>query len=379
MLRHSLIALCLLFASGSFAQSSSDEDYQAKLEELKKSIAQLKSELGKVKSDRDKLQDDLQSSEVDIGALVKKIETLQGELASQKKQLAQLNQKQDELQRARQEQQTQIADYINAAYRMGQQSQLKLLLNQEQPEKLARMSRYYRYFLDARADKIETYLDTLAELDEIKPRIEARTQELLDNEQQLKQRHQQLTLKQSERQKTLARLSQSIQRKDQELKQKAQDQQRLERLIEEVSAAIANLTLPGDGQPFAKRRGKMTMPAKGHLLKKFGHTKVAGKLNWEGVLIGAKAGSEVKAIHHGRVVFADYLRGQGLLMILDHGDGYMSLYAHNQALLKEAGDWVNSGELIARVGNSGGQTQAGLYFEIRFKGKPTNPTLWCRS
>lgn len=379
MLRSTLFALTLLFAGSGFAQQPADADYESKLQQLQKSITALKNEIGKVRSNRDKLQNDLQASEVDIGELVKKIEQLKEELANQKKQLAQLNQKQDELQQAHKEQQVQIAEQINSAYRLGQQSQIKLLLNQEQPEKLARMNRYYQYFLDARAEKIDTYLETLTELEAIKPRIEARTEELLVNQQQLEQRHQQLTKAQAEREKNLARLSQSIQRKDEELKQKAQDQQRLEKVIAEVAASITTLALPGDGQPFAKLRGKMPMPAQGKILKQFGSTKVAGKLNWEGILIGAQAGSEVRAIHHGRVVFANYLRGQGLLMILDHGDGYMSLYAHNQALLKEPGDWVSAGERIARVGNSGGQAESALYFEIRHKGKPTNPNQWCRS
>lgn len=379
MLRSTLFALTLLFAGSGFAQQPADADYESKLQQLQKSITALKNEIGKVRSNRDKLQNDLQASEVDIGELVKKIEQLKEELANQKKQLAQLNQKQDELQQAHKEQQIQIAEQINSAYRLGQQSQIKLLLNQEQPEKLARMNRYYQYFLDARAEKIDTYLETLTELEAIKPRIEARTEELLVNQQQLEQRHQQLTKTQAEREKNLARLSQSIQRKDEELKQKAQDQQRLEKVIAEVAASITTLALPGDGQPFAKLRGKMPMPAQGKVLKQFGSTKVAGKLNWEGILIGAQAGSEVRAIHHGRVVFANYLRGQGLLMILDHGDGYMSLYAHNQALLKEPGDWVSAGERIARVGNSGGQAESALYFEIRHKGKPTNPNQWCRS
>lgn len=379
MLRSTLFALTLLFAGSGFAQQPADADYESKLQQLQKSITALKNEIGKVRSNRDKLQNDLQASEVDIGELVKKIEQLKEELANQKKQLAQLNQKQDELQQAHKEQQVQIAEQINSAYRLGQQSQIKLLLNQEQPEKLARMNRYYQYFLDARAEKIDTYLETLTELEAIKPRIEARTEELLVSQQQLEQRHQQLTRAQAEREKNLARLSQSIQRKDEELKQKAQDQQRLEKVIAEVAASITTLALPGDGQPFAKLRGKMPMPAQGKILKQFGSTKVAGKLNWEGILIGAQAGSEVRAIHHGRVVFANYLRGQGLLMILDHGDGYMSLYAHNQALLKEPGDWVSAGERIARVGNSGGQAESALYFEIRHKGKPTNPNQWCRS
>ncbi len=380
--RSALLALLCCVSLGPLsasAQQSSDEDYQAKLQQLQSAIEQLKGELSQVKSSRDALQNDLQDSEVDIGQLIKKIETLKGELASQKKQLMQLNHKQVELQTARKDQQEHIEQHINAAYRLGQQSQLKLLLNQEKPDTVARMGKYYEYFLDARADKIETYLDTIAELDAIKPKIEQRTKALEKNQASLRQRHQQLVGKQDQRTATLNKLSQSIQRKDDQLKKMAQDKQRLETLLREVSAAIANLELPDDGEPFRLRRGKMRMPTQGKLVKKFGNTKAIGKLKWEGVLIDAAAGSSVDAIHHGRVVFSDYLRGHGLLVIVDHGDSYMSLYAHNQSLLKETGDWVSNGETIARVGNTGGQARTGLYFEIRHQGKPTDPTKWCRS
>ncbi len=380
--RSALLALLCCVSLGPLsasAQQSSDEDYQAKLQQLQSAIEQLKGELSQVKSSRDALQNDLQNSEVDIGQLIKKIETLKGELASQKKQLMQLNHKQVELQTARKDQQEHIEQHINAAYRLGQQSQLKLLLNQEKPDTVARMGKYYEYFLDARADKIETYLDTIAELDAIKPKIEQRTKALEKNQASLRQRHQQLVGKQDQRTATLNKLSQSIQRKDDQLKKMAQDKQRLETLLREVSAAIANLELPEDGEPFRLRRGKMRMPTQGKLVKKFGNTKAIGKLKWEGVLIDAAAGSSVDAIHHGRVVFSDYLRGHGLLVIVDHGDGYLSLYAHNQSLLKETGDWVSNGETIARVGNTGGQARTGLYFEIRHQGKPTDPTKWCRS
>lgn len=372
-----LYCICLAPFSAS-AQQSSDEDYQAKLQQLHSAIEQLKGELSQVKSSRDALQNDLQSSEVDIGQLIKKIEKLKGELASQKKQLTQLNHKQVELQSEKKNQQEHIAQHINAAYQLGQQSQIKLLLNQEQPDAVARMGKYYEYFLDARADKIDTYLDTIAELDAIKPKIEQRTQALEKNQNTLRQRHQQLVGKQDQRAAALRKLSQSIQRKDDQLKKMAQDQQRLETLLREVSAAIANLELPDDGEPFHLRRGKMSLPTQGKLIKTFGNSKSVGKLKWEGLLIKADAGSDVNSIHHGRVVFSDYLRGHGLLVIVDHGDGYMSLYAHNQSLLKDTGDWVSSGETIARVGNTGGQTRAGLYFEIRHQGKPTDPIKWCQ-
>jgi len=377
LLGASLVAITLL-ASPAMAQQSSDEDYQTKLLELQKSIKLLKSELQKVKGSRNDLQDSLQASEVDMGQLSGKIERLQGELASGKKQLLQLNRNRTELQGQRHEQQKAIGEYVNSAYRLGQQSQVKLLLNQQDPAELARTLKYYDYFIDARADKIDAYLETISELNRLEPRIEAKTRTIKASQKSLQKRHQQLLGKQQSRQDTLAKLNASIHSKDEQLKNKARDQQRLEALLKQVTEAIANLEIPGGDQPFAQRRGEMLWPTHGPITHAFGSDKAAGKLRWDGVRIKAAVGSKVAAVHHGRVVFSDYLRGHGLLMIVDHGKGYMSLYAHNQMLLKELGDWVSSGETIAKVGNTGGQAHAGLYFEIRHQGKPTNPSRWCK-
>lgn len=368
------LVLCL----SAHAQQTSEADYQAKLKQLQVSIATLQQELKAVKGSRDQLQSDLEATEKDIGSLAKKVARIKRDLASQKKQLSRLNHERAQLQQAKHQQQKHIAEHINAAYRLGQQSDVKLLLNQQDPTTLARMLKYYDYFLDARAEKIDTYLETISELDQIEPKIQQKSQQLADSQHSLKQRFEQLSSKQQQRQRTLAKLNAAINNKDQELKQLAANRQRFEQLITQVATALANIDLPGANQPFLAQQGKLKWPARGAIAHRFGSSRAVGKLKWDGVLINAKSGSDVKAIHHGRVVFSDYLRGHGLLLIVDHGDGYMSLYAHNQALLKETGEWVTGGETIAGVGNSGGQTQAGLYFEIRHNGKPTNPGQWCR-
>jgi len=158
----------------------------------------------------------------------------------------------------------------------------------------------------------------------------------------------------------------------------AKDRSQLERLLDAVEQSIANLEIPSDYRPFHKLKGKLHWPTKGKISKRFGSSRSGSNLRWQGVTLTAKEGSEVNAIHHGRVVFADWFRGSGLLIIIDHGDGYMSLYGHNQSLLIEPGDWVTVGEQIATVGNSGGKKHAGLYFEIRHKGQPTDPRHWCK-
>lgn len=372
-----LLSMCFILSIGhAQAQPTDDEAYQTKLKMLQSAIAELRSELENVKDSKDQLQVNLQNSEVDISELIKKIERLKGDLASQKKHLAQLKTQRSELQQSRKQQQNIIIQHINAAHRLGQQSQIKLLLNQQNPAEIARTLKYYQYFLDARSDKVDDYIDTITEIDRIEPEIIQRTSRLEANKRNLEQQHLALNQRQVERHNVLKKLKQRITSTDKQLKKLNQDKQQLETLIKQLAEAITNLNLSGDGQPFAKRRGKMTPPAKGKLKHTYGSQRIAGKLTWDGIVITAQEGAPVTAVHHGRVIFSDYMRSHGLLLIIDHGDDYMSLYANNQTLSKDVGDWVGSGDAIARVGSTGGQSHSGLYFEIRHQGRPVNPSRW---
>ena len=157
------------------------------------------------------------------------------------------------------------------------------------------------------------------------------------------------------------------------------DRKELERLLEAIEVAVVNLSLPDNYGAFKLAKGKMPWPVAGKKPKNlYGKSRNEGKMRWQGVSIPAKEGTPVSAIHHGRVVYADWFRGSGLLLIIDHGDGYMSLYAHNQTLLREVGEWVTAGTQVSTVGSSGGQNSAALYFEVRHDGKPANPGSWCR-
>ena len=146
-------------------------------------------------------------------------------------------------------------------------------------------------------------------------------------------------------------------------------------VIKAVEEAAAELVLPSNYESFVSRKGRLAWPIKGRVAHSFGSTR-SGSLRWEGWLISASAGDNVKTVHHGRVVFSNYLRGFGLLVIVDHGEGYMTLYAHNQELLKETGDWVQSNEVVSRAGDTGGLNKPALYFEIRKQGKPADPKSW---
>lgn len=369
------ILLCLVFLAGAaFADDASD--YEKQLKELQSNIQKLQKELKKVKGSRDQLQEDLEESESDIGELLKKIEKLKTELEQQDKQLQSLREERSQLHQARREQQAAVAEQVQAAYRLGRQSQIKLLLNQEAPERVTRILTYYDYLLAARSDKLTAYLNTLNRLDAIEPEIESKAEALARDKDALSQRHHELAARQEKRKQTLAALNSSITSSDQRLTKMQRDRERLEALLGEMASTIAAIPLPGDGEPFSRTKGKLPWPTKGRIQHRFGSSQVADKLQWNGVMIEAPAGEPVVAVHYGRVVFSDYFRGHGLLLIVDHGEGFMSLYAHNQSLLKETGEWVSAGEHIARVGSSGGRESAGLYFEIRQGGRPTDPALW---
>lgn len=372
------LCACLVWAPALVAQDSATE-YEDKLKQLRETIAELKREINSVKSNRNSLQNKLQSSEEDIAELLKKIDRLKGDLASQKKQLSRLNKERAQLQQKKLSQQKHIGEEINGAYRLGQRGNLRLLLNQQQPDKFSRQLRYYHYILEARQKKLTEFRETISQLDEIEPKILAKTEVISEQQSRLQSQHSQLTSRQAERRRTLAALNKTLASKDAQLQSKAADQKRLQKLLDEVSQTLANIKLPGSGIAFKKRKGKLKWPSNGRIRHRFGSPRADGKLKWQGVFIRANNGRPVRAVHHGRVVFSDYLKGHGMLIIVDHGEGYMSLYAHNQTLLKETGDWVDSNDIIAKVGNTGGLEEAGVYFEIRHKGNPTNPARWCRA
>lgn len=359
------------------AQEVSEAEYQAKLKDLQRNIKELQKELNTVKGSRDELLLDLKDNETDIGELLEKIDDIKQQLKSEEQTLNELKQKRELLAGEQSSQKKHIAQQVRAAYQLGGQSNLKLLLNQDKPETVSRLLKYHDYFLAAHSEKIADYVDNIKQLNEIEPQIVGNTQALQGSRAGLQNRYEQLKSKQNERQQMLARLNATIKNKDQELQTLARDRQHIEKLMEEIVATVGSQAVFNGDAPFSELRGKLPWPASGQIAHRFGSERIAGKMKWNGVVIRADEGAPVKAIHHGRVVFADYLRGHGLLIIVDHGDSYMSLYAHNQNLKKSVGSLVAAGEVIAQVGSSGGRSQTGLYFEIRQNGQPTNPNSWC--
>ena len=357
---------------------SSEADYQYSLKTLKTRMSLLGKELNRAKGDRGTLQSELQAAEQSIGKLNRTLGQTQKKQSLQTRKLHQLQAQRSSLRDDKKAQEAHISEQMRAAYKLGQQSNVKLLLNQEAPQELSRILRYYDYILKARAEKLDAYRQTLHKLDQVEPKIEAESQALERSKQALLLQRTALTKSQKKREVTLTRLSKTIKTKDAQLQKLNDDQSRLQQLLQEVATAIANLPVKG-ADSVRKKLGTLTLPVNGKITKNFGAPRADGKMRWNGLLITAAEGSDVSTIYHGLVVFSDYLKSYGLLLIIDHGNGYMSLYAHNQSLLRDTGDWVEAGEVIAAVGNSGGQDRSGLYFELRHKGKPVNPTSWFKA
>lgn len=363
-----------LFHSGAGADEESET--RARLQQLKRDMGRLGRELKDDMLERGSLRAALRDSEIALGKLQADTQSTRKKLARTKKQLLQLQRQREELQIARGEQQELIGREIQTAYQMGRQGQLKILLNQEQPHTLARAMAYYDYFYQARQAHIQRYLSVLERIDVLEPEITSTAERLRTTQVTLDQQRKQLEIGKRQRETDLANLNAGIETKDGRLQEMASDQKELERLLEVIEQAVEDLQTPADYQSFATLKGQMPWPLQGKPRNRYGKKRGESTLRWQGLMIPANEGSTVTAIHHGRVVFADWFRGSGLLLIIDHGDGYMSLYAHNQTLLRDVGEWVSAGTEISTVGNSGGQQQAALYFEIRHQGKPTNPTPW---
>ena len=358
-------------------QSVSQVEIEARLKALEKEISNYKETLDSTQGQKSEIEATLERNEQGINKLINEIDTIEKELDTTNDKVSSLTEKQKELLTVKSEQQYYIEQQVRAAYEIGSQEYLKVLLNQEDPNEIARMLAYYDYFNQARSRQIESYNLTLLDLDRVTQELAEETVVLESQRRALGAQQKSLANVQKEKQMTLKALINQISTTGSALLKLEQDRGRLEQLLDKLEESLANLDAPRNAQPFAGMQGKLLLPVEGRISHRFGNHKNQGKLRWHGIFIDAAEGESVYAVHYGRVVFSDWLRGFGLLMIISHGEGYMSLYGHNQALFRETGDWVSAGEVIAAVGDSGGQDKTGLYFEIRIDGKPNNPQNWC--
>ena len=377
LLKPLLIGLALCWA---FPVSASVDPVATKkeLQQLQNRIQDLQKDIKRTQSRRSATEQALQKAEQAISDTRRKLREVNRSMTQSEAKLAELRRAQQDLNRAKEAQRAALKQDINAAYRAGRQEYVKLLLNQEQPDKMARLMKYYDYYHQARMARIQAFNQTLRDIKDNEISINEEVAELSTLKQALANEQQQLQAAKERRKQALAKLDSSLKNDASRVTSLKASQAELEEILHQVQATLSDLPSNVGKQPFAQLKGKLAWPSQGRVIKRFGNRRDSGALRWNGVLIRTAEGSTVKAVHHGRVVFSDWMRGFGMLTIVDHGDGYLSLYGHNETLLKSPGDWVDGGEVIAYSGRSGGQEQASLYFEIRKNGKPENPSRWCR-
>lgn len=370
------LTLALLLVAGLPAAAA---DKAAQLAELRQKISALRESLESDRSEQDRLRRQLATSERRIGRLAIELKTTQQRQRVLEEEMRGLVGKQTRERQGLRDQRVALADEVVASYVMSREGHLKLLLAERDAAEIGRALAYYDYLHRARANRIDAIRDRLQSLDRLEQSLTARDQELQDTLAQQQQAQQGLHSERDTRAQVVAALAKEIGSKETQLTRLIEDEKALQQVIEQIERSLVDIPPEVDvGKPFAKLQGQLSWPVKGPLKTRFGSSRGVGKQRWQGVEIGAGAGAEVQAIAPGRVAFADWLRGFGLLLIIDHGEGYMTLYGQNQSLYQEVGDWVGAREVIASVGASGGAQATALYFEVRHKGQPLNPEKWCR-
>ncbi|MEH6543982.1 MAG: peptidoglycan DD-metalloendopeptidase family protein [Porticoccaceae bacterium] len=361
-------------AAPAVSANTAATDNSRKLQELQREIIETQNNLQHADRGKTRFNKQLQSFELKLAASQRKKRLLKIEIVNLEDELKTLTQRRNQLKRSSKLQLQQLNNEVAVAYRLGQQEPIKLLLNIEDPQELNRTLKYYDYFVAARTRELGKYRSALAEIRTISSTINSKRDTLISERSSLEQEQQRLEEHRKQRQQLLAKFQQQYSSENARLKKLKNEENYLQSVIETIQLKARQATT---GAPFGKQSGKLPWPVEGKLISAFGDQR-ASSLRWSGWLLQASEGSTVRTIHPGTVVFSDYLRGHGLLVIVDHGDGYLSLYAHNQTLVRNVGERVKGGDTIARVGSSGGIKRSALYFEIRHNGKAVNPKSWLR-
>jgi murein hydrolase activator len=383
----------LIIPFATTALAAADAGKQLELKELRGRIQSLQEELEQANEDRGEVADALKKSERRISDVNRGLRNLESRQRRLSRELKQLNEDTRTTQSEIVDQQTRLAELIKERYIQGGGDAMKLLLNGQNPGEVARNLEYYGYIGRARAELIRQHRDSLGRLRALQEKTRQQNDDLTQVRQERVAQKQTLEAEKGDRQQVLYKLSEQIRQQRKEIDTLARDEKRLTRLIEKLAKLAATKpkpTIPSKpgqkvdavadaslaGLDFNRLRGKLALPVAGEILHKFGQSRDGGGPAWKGLFIRARQGQEVRAVGSGKVAFADWLRGFGNLLIVDHGDGYLSLYSNNESLYKQPGEPVRAGDVVAAVGATGGQDEPGLYFELRHQGKPFDPLAW---
>ncbi|WP_239495358.1 murein hydrolase activator EnvC family protein [Salinicola halophilus] len=355
-----------------FAQAS-PEEARARLDSLATDIKALQGKLDDTRSARSDARSELESVETAIAETHQKLDDLQRERRGLDDEVESLGDERERLNAARDVQREALARQFDALYRLGTTPQLKLLLNQNDPAEVDRLQHYLNALTDARQQRLDALRDLNRALDDNLAEIQTRRSRLDEVEADLDTQRQQLAERLDARQTLVAQLDDRYDSEQSRLEDLSQDRAHVERLLDRMQKELAALKKPPPSTAIEQTRGKLPWPVQGSLLSSYGK---GDGVSRNGILIGAPAGTAVKAVHAGRVVFANWMRGFGNLLIVDHGDGVLTLYAHLQQFSVGPGAQVADGQTLGAVGDTGGQSRAALYFEVRQNGDPIDPGRW---
>ncbi|MDO6567870.1 peptidoglycan DD-metalloendopeptidase family protein [Alteromonas sp. 1_MG-2023] len=375
------LLVCLLTAFigtslASFTVAAQDVS-QEKLAELQVELRARQQVLKNNKASAKELAEVLKVSELEIAKVAKALAQTKQQLNSVLAEEEALAEEQEALKEAIRQQQSLLSSQLKSAFMAGHYDYAKMLFYQEDARNFERVITYYQYLAKARQQEITRFRNNVARLEAVTEELAEKAESLLALRKTQENQRGVLLTRQDDRKQTLDKLNKTIANESGRIATLQANEKALldaieaARIAAERAAARAKVSLDG----LAKLKGKLIAPVEGHIRKLFGNRR-QGQVRWKGIIIDGSEGEAVKSVASGKVLYADWLRGFGLVAIVDHGEGYMSVYGHNQALLKQAGDDILSGESIALVGRSGGQDYPNLYFEIRHKGKALNPTAW---
>ncbi len=387
------IAPAIAGAAATTATEARDE-----LQELRGRISAMQKKLAAAEESKNEASDALRESEQAISEANRELRDLNRQARDSGAKLNALRKSSQDTGARMQSQQELLGRMLRRQYLQGEPDALRLVLARENPNDMARQLHYLAYIARARAQLVDGLRRNLAELDRLTRDIAEETAAITRIAQDQAAQKKRLEREKRARTEVLTKVSRDIRAQQQQIRVMQNNENRLGRLIEQLSKLVQqqpqrpqkpvaggkprprNDAVPADtgGGAFAAMRGTLALPVRGELGGRFGSPRSDGGITWKGVFIAARGGDEIKAVAAGRVVYADWLRGFGNMLIIDHGDSYMTLYANAESLLKQVGEMIRGGEAIATVGNSGGNAESGLYFEMRHAGKPFDPLTWVK-
>jgi len=381
-----LFVLLAAFALAGVAHAQDADEAQRKAQEAEaaKKLADVRAQIKSLTEqqrastgERDEATRALREKELALAAVAKDVRALDEKLVAQQQRLDDLGHERAALETKLAARKADLATLLRSAYALGNHEELKLLLQQDDVAAIARVLAYHRYFQRAQVERIDALRGEMRHLVEVEDSIHAASAELAATRQARNAEGARLETERAEREKLVAGLEGKLKMQGAQIASLGRNETELSSLLERLRDVFADIPQQIRGEEsFAARRGRLRWPLQGRIVSAFGSDD--GGRRSSGVLLAAKSGTPVRAISHGRVAFADWLRGYGLVIIVDHGDGYLSLYGCNETLLKDVGDWVDADDTIATSGASGGQKTPGLYFELRAKGQAIDPRAWMR-